>query len=318
MRKLAKSMKAALSKQGRVDVLAMGTSALARCVIASIWTRRYCMSHRHDVDCYPSVTKIDGLEDSKVHHATCLTLVERQMDEEVTDSKSIFAVRPPRFHLPVADLPPLEEAFSETLDVRLPIVKVAAETDPRKSAATFVTFLRTCAGVQVFSTGLAAHNQNFKSIAISRACVREIAGYDLGIQCIHSPRESRNGECQVVTWLRLMQDVSKRVALLDADKIVFRLNNTNDAKSVGTAMAAQIQFSHRLDCTAAGARAVARLLTALSHARLILADKQKDLVALPYFDMIPPTSGEKPHVRLRCDVLLIHKKTETSSSRLSL
>jgi len=305
MRGLSKSIKASLSKHGMVDVLSMGTVATARSIVASTWTRRMCIVHDSDVDCYASLRDVEGDSNPYKAHVACLTMVERASDE-LKDARSRFALHSIQFETPIDRLGPVEEIFSESVDVDLPIVKISAITHPNRAASALIRYLRCAGGVQVFSSGCMANNQALKSITVARSYVREIVGYDVGFQCIHAPRDNRNGECQVVTWLRLMSDMSKNVAELDASKVHFTIGNLNDAKSVGSSMAAQIEHCRRVDCTVSGIAAAARTLVAISHARMLLASKKLDLVALPQFESIPVVFDlqKQEFIRLRFSLLV--------------
>lgn len=308
---LPMTMKTAVNQRGMVDVRGIRHFLVAQLIVASIWTRRLCLSYKTDIDCYPSLMPSDRPSLPHSLHQISLTLVQKSTEGESLDQRQLLAVRPVVFSIPVDQLPAAEAAFSETVDVELPIVKIASQTHPNKAASTLMSFLCSTGGVQVFSTGSAANNQAMKAITVCRSYVRETDGYDVGFQCIHAPRDNRNGECQLVTWLRLMQDTSDQIGALDDDKIQFRIGNSNDAKLVGKSMASQIERNRRLDCMAVGTGAAGRSMVAVSHARIHLSQKQLDLVVLPNFDGAPSLWDLKEHARvpLKFDILSIKKKT---------
>lgn len=305
---------ASLFRRGGVSIYAILTDAIAQSIVASTWTRRMLLSRKLDIDCYPFFKKIHDPQMPQGAWATCFTMAQRNATIDLNDRKARLALRPIPFISVSKSLPTAEEAFSESVDVDLPIVKIGSETHPNRSAHTMITFLRSCGGVQVFSSGCEANHQALKSITLCRNYVRELPGHDLGFQCIHAPRENRDGACQVVTWIRLTTDMSPTIETSEEEKIQFRIGNTNDAKTVGIAMASQIEHCSRLDCLSEGVSGAARSLVAVSHARLYLAAKGLDCVAIPKFeeDAIVENLEHDQMVRLRFDVFMFKKRVRIS------
>lgn len=306
MRALAKLIKHSLWHFSTVEVHAMGSGALAISILAFIWSRRLCMMDGVDVDCYPSYQNIPGLDPAKFKLLS-LILVRRQISTELHSPKSQFAILPMQFPISKEGLRPMEEVFNGVKNVDLPIVKISSDTQPNKAASCLLTYLRSCNGVQLFSTGCLANNQALKAITICRTYIRELSGFDLGFQSIHAPRMNRNGECQVVNRVQLIADASSKLQSLEGDQIRFKVGNNSDAKIVGEAMAGQIKFSRRIHCSVIGIEATARFLVALSHARIQLAPEKIELVALPRFEnsTFMVESKVKNLVSIRVDILAL-------------
>eukprot|EP00210_Caulerpa_lentillifera_P000844 g817.t1 len=283
MRPLSKQIKHCLQKSDSVEIYAMGIRAISTSILAFIWSRRHCMTDGFDIDCYASFQQVPGLDPARFK-LILLTLVSRKMSKDLNSAKSEFAILPFQFSSSKMDLKSMMEVFGGKKNVDLPIVKISAETHPNKAASALITYLRSCNGVQLFSSGSIANNQAFKAITVCRNYIRELDGFDLGFQSIHAPRANRNGECQVVSRIQLIADTSQIIQSLEGEQIEFKIGNMSDAKNVGLAMAGQIKFSKRIHCAVSGAGAAARFLVALSHARIQLAPDKMDLVALPLFE----------------------------------
>lgn len=169
---------------------------MAKAMVAFTWARRLTLPSNNDLECaseFKSIKNANNIDG--IASMLCFTIRNKFMLRYITDEFERFAID--RIPFKIMNDVSLSKRFEGIGDLDLPVVKIAATTQPNKAAGTILTHLRYYGGVQLFATGIDANNQCIKTLSVCRNCVIEQDDVDLAFKCMHAPRENTNGDCQV-------------------------------------------------------------------------------------------------------------------------
>lgn len=119
---------------------------------------------------------------------------------------------------------------------------------------------------------------------------------------------------KLVTWVHLVPYDEHLKSLLQSDSATFRVGNLSDAKDIGTVMASRSPNCKRLECLASGKNAVSRAAVAISHARLLIAKDDLDLIVFPKFENVNIVVDDEMRktVRMKLEIIFIEKEQVTT------
>lgn len=303
---LASAISAVLHKKQVVVVAAMGVPSITAALVSITWTRRFLIKEGLDLHFYPEFKSVQQ-ENSNllcvIHFIVKLT--KSEAPHQSNEPGQLAAVKPLGFIVPLEELKPFQDAFATFSPKSLPNMKIGAASHGNALASVLASQLRFFPGMHLLCAGEVAGTVSFKTLCIARTYVREVQGYDLGLQCIHAPSNFTDGNCQVSIWSLLVKYQKS------GEKEDFKVNQKTSARDTGVACAHKLRKDGALSLVAMGVACVSKIFVVLSFARSFVERDKLDVVGFPYFDDARIQSDDgttRDVVRFKMDLVLFNKK----------
>lgn len=304
---LASAMAAILKQKNVVAVAAMGVPSITTALVGITWTRRFLAREGLDARFYSefkSVAQEDDKELCVIQFVVQLIKSETPSPEKDEDW-ALTAIRPLGFIVGLEELKSFQEAFATFSPKSLPNMKIGASSSGNSAASVLVSQLRFFPGMHMLSCGESAGNNAFKTLCIARTYVREVRGYDLGLQCIHAPKDNIDGNCQLSIWNLLVKSQNFE------GRAEFKVGQKTSAQDTGTACGYKLRAGGGLSLVAIGVPCVSKMFVVLSFARSFLEQHGLDVVGFPSFDSAQVTNPDgtpREMVRFRMNLVSFEKQ----------